>query len=87
MKTAFLIMLTISTRNSEIWAFSADVAFGTGYKTVTLKFLPGFIAKTHKPGQSDAELQPVSFPAFKLPLLATTCLSVTCALLEHLDII
>ena len=62
-KTAFLIMLATAKRNSEVWAFSADVSFGTSYKSVTLKFLPGFIAKTHKPGVPETELQPVTFPA------------------------
>ena len=62
-KTAFLIMLATAKRNSEIWTFSADVSFGTKYESVTLKFLPGFIAKTHKPGVPDTELQPVTFPA------------------------
>ena len=62
-KTAFLIMLATAKRNSEVWAFSADAVFGTGYSSVTLSFLPGFIAKTQKPDVPGTELQPVTFPA------------------------
>ena len=62
-KTAFLVMLASAKRNSELWAFSANVTYGTDAGTVTLKFLPGFIAKTHMPGRPETELRPVTFPA------------------------
>ena len=45
-KTAFLLTLASAKRNSEVWAFSADVVFGHDKQSATLRFLPGFIAKT-----------------------------------------
>ena len=50
-------------RNSEVWAFSADVVFGHNKQSATLRFLPGFIAKTQKPDRPDTALSPVIIPA------------------------
>ena len=39
-KLAFLLPLASAKRNSEVWAFSADVRFGQGsYPVVSAKFL------------------------------------------------
>jgi len=46
--TAFLLTLASAKRNSEVWAFSADVAFGPNKSSASLKFLPVFIAKTRR---------------------------------------
>ena len=55
-KTAFLLTLASAKRNSEVWAFSADVVFGHDKQSATLRFLPGFIAKTQKPDRPDTAL-------------------------------
>ena len=57
-KTAFLLTLASAKRNSEVWAFSADVVFGHDKQSATLRFLPGFIAKTQKPDRPDTALSP-----------------------------
>ena len=62
-KTAFLLTLASAKRNSEVWAFSADVVFGHDKQSATLRFLPGFIAKTQKPDRPDTALSPVTIPA------------------------
>ena len=62
-KTAFLLTLASAKRNSEVWAFSADVVFGLDKQSATLRFLPGFIAKTQKPDRPDTALSPVIIPA------------------------
>ena len=62
-KTAFLLTLASAKRNSEVWAFSADVVFGHDKQSATLRFLPGFIAKTQKPDRPDTALSPVIIPA------------------------
>ena len=35
-KLAFLLTLATAKRNSEVWAFSADVRFGQDYNAATL---------------------------------------------------
>ena len=45
-KLAFLLTLASAKRNSEVWAFSADVCLGKYYNAATLSFLPSFWAKT-----------------------------------------
>ena len=45
-KLAFLLTLASAKRNSEVWAFSADVRFGQDHNAATLSFLPNFLAKT-----------------------------------------
>ena len=62
-KTAFLLTLASAKRNSEVWAFSDDVVFGHDKQSATLRFLPGFIAKTQKPDRPDTALSPVTIPA------------------------
>ena len=62
-KTAFLLTLASAKRNSEVWAFSADVIFGHDKQSATLRFLPGFIAKTQKPDRPDTALSLVIIPA------------------------
>ena len=62
-KTAFLLTLATAKRNSEVWAFSADVQFGPNKQNATLSFLPGFIAKTQKVDRSETALNPVTVPA------------------------
>ena len=64
-KTAFLLTLASAKPNSEVWAFSADVVFGHDKQSATLRFLPGFIAKTQKPDRPDTALSPVIIPARK----------------------
>ena len=67
-KTAFLLTLASAKRNSEVWAFSADVVFGHDKQSATLRFLPGFIAKTQKPDRPDTALSPVIIPALEKAL-------------------
>jgi len=62
-KTAFLLTLASAKRNSEVWAFSADVAFGPNKSSASLKFLPVFIAKNQKIVRPDTALDPVFIPA------------------------
>lgn len=62
-KTAFLLTLATAKRNSEVWAFSANVSFGADYQSATLSFLPGFLAKTYDPSRPDTQLEPVTIPA------------------------
>ena len=62
-KTAFLLTLASAKRNSEVWAFSANVVFGHNKQSATLRFLPGFNAKTQKPDRPDTALSPVIIPA------------------------
>jgi len=57
------LTLASAKRNSEVWAFSADVAFGPNKSSATLKFLPDFIAKTQKIDRPDTALIPVTIPA------------------------
>ena len=42
-KLAFLLTLDSAKRNSEVWAFSADVRFRQDYNAATLSFLPNFL--------------------------------------------
>ncbi len=67
-KTAFLVALASAKRTSELWAFSANVAYGHELKSATLTFVPGFMAKTYRPGRPETDVLPVTFPA-----LAPTC--------------
>ena len=62
-KTAFLLTLALAKRNSEVWAFSANVVFGHDKQSSTLRFLPGFIAKRQKPDRPYTALSPVIIPA------------------------
>ena len=41
-KLAFLLTLASAKRNSEVWAFSADVRFGLDYNAATLSFSAKF---------------------------------------------
>ena len=62
-KTAFLLTLATAKRNSEVWAFSADVRFGHNFNAATLKFLPSFLAKTVDPSRPETFYAPVTIPA------------------------
>jgi len=62
-KTAFLITLATAKRNSEVWAFNADVRFRQNYESATLSFLPNFMATTMVPGRPDTAYAPVTIPA------------------------
>ena len=62
-KTAFLVTLATAKRNSEVWAFSADVQFGQDKSSATLSFLPGFLAKTQRADKPETALNPVKIPA------------------------
>jgi len=57
------LTLASAKRNSEVWAFSADVAFGPNKSSASLKFLPVFIAKNQKIVRPDTALDPVFIPA------------------------
>ena len=61
--TAFLLTLASVKCNSEVWDFSDNVVFGHDKQSATLRFLPGFIAKTQKPDRLDTALSPVIIPA------------------------
>ena len=74
-KTAFLLTLAAAKRNSEVWAFSADVVFGHDKQSATLRFLPGFIAKTQKPDRPDTALSPVTIPALAQKDIAKATIS------------
>ena len=52
-KTAFLLTLATAKRNSEVWAFSADVRFGHDFNAATLTLLPSFLAKTVDPSRPE----------------------------------
>ena len=84
-KTAFLLTLAAAKRNSEVWAFSADVVFGHDKQSATLRFLPGFIAKTQKPDRPDTALSPVTIPALA-PLRGQIYRRKRSALSEHFGI-
>ena len=62
-KLAFLLTLASAKRNSEVWAFSADVRFGQDYNAATLSFLPNFLAKTMDPSRPETDYAPVTIPA------------------------
>ena len=62
-KLAFLLTLASVKRNSEVWAFSADVRFGQDYNAATLSFLPSFLAKTMDPSKPETDYAPVTIPA------------------------
>ena len=62
-KLAFLLTLAMAKRNSEVWAFSADVCFGQDYNAATLSFLPNFLAKTMDPSRPETDYAPVTIPA------------------------
>jgi hypothetical protein len=62
-KTVFLLTLATAKRNSEVWAFKADVRFGQNYESATLSFLPHFMAKTMVPGRPETAYAPVTIPA------------------------
>ena len=62
-KTAFLLTLATAKRNSEVWAFNADIKFGQNYSNATLSFLPMFMAKTMVPGRPETYYAPVTIPA------------------------
>ena len=62
-KLAFLLTLATAKRNSEVWAFSADVRFGQDYNAATLSFLPNFLAKTMDPSRPETDYAPVTIPA------------------------
>ena len=84
-KTVFLLTLAAAKRNSEVWAFSADVVFGHDKQSATLRFLPGFIAKTQKPDRPDTALSPVTIPALA-PLRGQIYRRKRSALSEHFGI-
>ena len=42
-KLAFLLTLATAKRNSEVWAFSADVRFGQDYNAATLSVSAKFL--------------------------------------------
>ena len=62
-KLAFLLTLVSDERNSEVWAFSADVRFGQDYNAATLSFLPNFLAKAMDPSKPETDYAPVTIPA------------------------
>ena len=62
-KLAFLLTLASAKRNSEVWAFSADVRFGQDYNAATLSFLPNFLAKTMDLSRPETDYAPVTIPA------------------------
>ena len=62
-KLGFLLTLASAKRNSEVWAFSADVRFGQDYNAATLSFLPNFLAKTMDPSRPETDYAPVTIPA------------------------
>ena len=62
-KLAFLLTLASAKRNSEVWAFSADVRFGQDYNAATLSFLPNFLAETMDPSRPETDYAPVTIPA------------------------
>ena len=62
-KLAFLLTLASAKRNSEVWAFSADVRFGQDYNAATLSFLPNFLAKTMDPSRPETDYALVTIPA------------------------
>ena len=62
-KLAFLLTLASAKRNSEVWAFSADVHFGQDYNAATLSFLANFLDKTMDPSRPETDYAPVTIPA------------------------
>ena len=63
LKTVFLLALASAKRISELQALSYVVARKRDWLSVTLSFVPEFVAKTEVPGDPATRLKPVELPA------------------------
>jgi len=62
-KVAFLVALATAKRRSELRAFSKRILHHPDWKSVTLRPLPKFVAKTEVPGRPETRLQDVTIPS------------------------
>ena len=65
LKTVFLLALASAKRVSELHGLSAKVKHSRGWASVTLEFVPEFVAKTQNPSIRDER-----FESFTIPSLA-----------------
>ena len=65
LKTVFLLALASSKRVSELHGLSYVVSHSRKWKSVTLSYLPDFIAKTQVPGKSTDLYTSFSIPALR----------------------
>ena len=63
LKTVFLVALATAKRISELQALSYVVSRKRDWLSVTLSFVPEFVAKTEVPGNEASKLRPVELPA------------------------
>ncbi len=64
-KVAFLVALATAKRRSELRAFSKKILHHPNWKSVTLRPLPKFVAKTEVPGRPETRLQDVTIPSLR----------------------
>ena len=64
-KVAFLVALASAKRRSELRAFSKKILHHPNWKSVTLRPLPKFVAKTEVPGRPETRLQDVTIPSLR----------------------
>ena len=64
-KVAFLVALATAKRRSELRAFSKKILHHPNWKSVTLRPLPKFVAKTEVPGRPETRLLDVTFSSLR----------------------
>ena len=64
-KVAFLVALATAKRRSELRAFSKKILHHPSWKSVTLRPLASFVAKTEVPGRPETRLQDVTIPSLR----------------------
>ena len=62
-KTAFFLTLASAKRNSEVNAFSSEVAFSHDHMSVTLSYLPGFFSQNCHTRSACNSLGPSDYPS------------------------
>ncbi|XP_068246677.1 uncharacterized protein [Palaemon carinicauda] len=63
LKAIFLLALASAKRVSELHGLSFEVSHSKGWKDMTFKFLPEFVAKTQNPAIADPRFEEFSIPA------------------------
>ncbi|XP_068244858.1 uncharacterized protein [Palaemon carinicauda] len=63
LKTVFLLALASAKRVSEIHGLSYEVAHSKGWREVTFKFVPSFVAKSQNPAVWNPRFEGFSIPA------------------------
>ena len=64
-KVAFLVVLATAKSRSELRAFSKKILHHPNWKSVTLRPLPKFVARTEVPGRPETRLQDVTFSSLR----------------------